>query len=222
MRDAWFTPLLAGANFRDRIVACLGAMIGIGITAAISAAFVGSSTGLPLLVAPMGASAVLLFAVPASPLAQPWPVIGGNVISALVGLAVVQLVPDWRLAAAIAVAAAILVMSVLRCLHPPGGAAALLPVLGGAAIREAGLGFALAPVGLNAALLVAVGLLFHRLSGHSYPHRPAPLEAAEDPRFRPEDVDAALTELGETFDVAREDLDRLFQAAERHASLRRS
>jgi CBS domain-containing membrane protein len=219
-----FSPLLAGANFKDRLIACTGALFGIGLTAALSAAWGGASA--VLLVAPMGASAVLLFAVPASPLAQPWPILGGNIVSALVGIAVAALVPDWRIAAGVAVALAILVMSLLRCLHPPGGAAALLPILGGASVEQAGLAFAFLPVGLNALLLILAGIVFHRFSGHSYPHRPVPIAGhivavPDDPRFRPEDIDAALAELGETFDVSREDLDLLFRVAEGHASERR-
>jgi len=221
-----FTPLLAGANLRDRLVACVGALVGIAATAGLCAGLGISGNALPILVAPMGASAVLLFAVPASPLAQPWPIVAGNVVSALVGVIVADLVADWRIASGLAVALAILVMTILRCLHPPGGAAALLPVLGGERIAEAGLWFALAPVGLNAVLLVLLGYLFHRWSGHSYPHRPVPIAGHKvtvpaDPRFRPEDVDAALAELGETFDVSREDLELLFRVAERHASDRR-
>ncbi|MFG3757464.1 HPP family protein, partial [Klebsiella pneumoniae] len=76
----------------------------------------------PLLVASIGASAVLLFAVPASPLAQPWPIIGGNSVSALVGIVVARAIGDPLLAAAVAAALAIAVMSLARCLHPPGGA----------------------------------------------------------------------------------------------------
>ena len=219
-------PLLAGANFRDRISACAGALAGIGLTALLSSLLPGGASNLPILVAPMGASAVLLFAVPASPLAQPWPIVGGNVISALIGVAVARLVPDLWVAAGAAVGVAILVMSLLRCLHPPGGAAALLAVLGGPPIAAAGYAFALIPVGLNALLLVAAGWAFHRFSGHSYPHRAVPVAGhsvtiAEDPRFRPEDIDAALAELGETFDVSREDLDLLFRIAERRAGERR-
>lgn len=221
-----FRPILAGATATDRAAACLGAMVGIALTAFVGAWALGSSAP-PFLVAPMGASAVLMFAVPASPLAQPWPVLGGNILSALIGVLVARLVPDQRLAAGVAVAAAIGAMSLARCLHPPGGAAALLPLLGGPAVQDAGWRFALLPVGLNAALLVAAGLLFHRFSGHSYPHRPVPvvgqaLPTLPEPGFAPEDLGAALAELGESFDIAREDLDLLLQLAERHAADRRA
>ena len=105
----------------------------------------------------MGASAVLLFAVPASPMAQPWPIIGGNVVSALVGIAVAKVVPDPTLAIGLAVGLAIGCMSILRCLHPPGGAAALTGVIGGPAVAAAGFMFPFVPVALNAVALVALG-----------------------------------------------------------------
>jgi CBS domain-containing membrane protein len=221
------TPLLAGANFTDRAAACLGALLGVGITALLSSSLGISAMSVPALVAPMGASAVLLFAVPASPLAQPWPIVGGNLVSAAVGVTVAGLVPDMWIAAGVAVAAAIFAMSLLRCLHPPGGASALLAVVGGPEVQAAGYLFAAIPVGLNALLLVLTGWLFHRLSGHSYPHRAVPVAGHEvtatfEREIRTEDIDAALAELGETFDVSREDLNLLFRLAERQAAERRA
>lgn len=216
-----FVPLLAGASLPDRLRASLGAVVGTLLTAAVCLVAQPLEPALLFLVAPMGASAVLIFAVPASPLAQPWPVIGGNVISALIGVAVAHWVPSVPLAAGLAVGGAILAMSLTRCLHPPGGAAALTAVIGGPAILQAGYAFPLAPVGVNAMVLVAVGILFHRLSGHSYPHRPAQ-PAPLPPAFHAEDLDRALAEMGETFDIAREDLDRLFARVESHAAARRA
>lgn len=211
-----FALLLAGANWRERGIAGVGAVIGIGLCAAISTMLVPSH-GL-LLAAPLGASAVLLFAVPSSPLAQPWPIVGGNVVSALVGVAVAHLLGNGALAVGVAVGAAILAMSALRCLHPPGGGTVLLPVLAPAVLAQ-GYWFALLPVGLNAVALTAIGIAFHRISGHSYPHRP--MKIADRPRLLMEDVDAALAESGETFDVSREDLEALLDRAERHAAARR-
>src|SRR5690349_14350985 len=98
-----FVPILAGATLRDRLVACLGALLGITITGAVCGFTLGDGYDVPLIVAPMGASAVLLFAVPASPLAQPWPIIGGNTISAAVGLLMAHLVGDPILASGLAV-----------------------------------------------------------------------------------------------------------------------
>lgn len=217
--DRMFTPLLAGAHWRDRLVACVGALIGIGLTGLVCSRWAPGPGSLPLLVAPMGASAVLLFAVPASPLAQPWPMIGGNMVSALVGVATAQALGHGSAAAGIAVSAAIVMMSVLRCLHPPGGACALLPVIGGPAVVAQGYGFALAPVGLNSIMLLLVAFAFHRFSGHSYPHRAAKVVAGG---VSAADIDAALDEAGEAFDVSREDLQALLAAAERHAAKRRT
>ena len=222
---SYFRPILAGGTFPDRLLACAGALVGIALTSLVTALLVHPKGALLMIVAPMGASAVLVFAVPASPLAQPWPVVGGNVISALVGITVAKLVPDPAVAVGIAVAGAILAMSLTRSLHPPGGAAALTAVIGGPAVLSAGYGFALVPVGLNALILAGVGIAFHRLSGHSYPHRPVPaaghhpVPSPEPPH--PEDIDLALVDLGETFDVSREDLDLLFRRVAFHAARRR-
>lgn len=215
-----FKPILAGARPLDRLLAGVGAAVSIALTMVICAGVPIAPRDLPLIVAPMGASAVLIFAVPASPLAQPWPVIGGNLISALVGVAAFKAIPDVPVAAGVAVGGAILLMSLARCLHPPGGAAALTAVIGSEAIHTAGFGFALAPVGLNALVLALLGVAFHRLSGHSYPHRPQP--AAVPQGLHLADIDAALEALHESFDISREDLDVLLSTAEAHAAARRS
>lgn len=178
-----------------------------------------------MIVAPMGASAVLVFAVPASPLAQPWPVVGGNIVSALIGVGVAAVVPSPPIAAGLAVGGAILAMSLLRCLHPPGGAAALTAVIGGPAVAAAGWMFPLVPIGVNAIILAATGVVFHRMTRHSYPHHavagPPPTLTGDDATPHPEDLDAALADLGETFDIAREDLDQLFERVRVHAARRR-
>ncbi len=222
-----FAPILAGASFGDRLAACAGAAVGIALTALVTAMAVGHTSAWIFLVAPMGASAVLIFAVPASPLAQPWSVIGGNVVSALVGVAVAALVPSPAIASGLALGGAILAMSLLRCLHPPGGAAALTAVIGGPAVAAAGWMFPIVPVGINAVILTVTGVLFHTMSRHSYPHRPVVTAApsvfpGDDPTPHPEDLDAALADLGETFDIAREDLDQLFERVRFHAALRRN
>src|SRR5688572_32570628 len=126
-----FVPILAGATLRDRVIACVGALASIAITGAVCGFALGNGYDVPLIVAPMGASAVLLFAVPASPLAQPWSIIGGNTISALMGIIAAYLIHDPIIAIGVGVSLAIGAMSLTRCLHPPGGAAALTAVLGG-------------------------------------------------------------------------------------------
>lgn len=224
-----FNPILAGATFKERLIGCLGALIGIGLTGLVCALVFGDDPRLPLIVAPMGASAVLLFAVPASPLAQPWSIVGGNTISALVGILVSSLVGDPMLAIGLAVSLAILAMSLTRSLHPPGGAAALTAVIGGSSVAEAGYLFAFVPVAVNALILVAVGILFHRLSGRQYPHRPAapvnPHRTADPPPamragFNAEDIDAAIERFNETLDISRDDLHALLREVELQALAR--
>lgn len=130
----------------ERLRACLGALVGIFATGLVSTWILGPTSVLPMLIAPMGASATLVFGLPSSPLAQPWSVIGGNVISAAIGVACARWIGDPALAAPVAVAASIGAMFALRCLHPPGGAVALGAVLGGARVQAQGFQFALSPV----------------------------------------------------------------------------
>jgi CBS domain-containing membrane protein len=229
-RFRMFVPILAGATLRERLIACVGALIGIGLTGLISSYLLGQGPHLPLIVAPMGASAVLLFAVPASPLAQPWSIIGGNTISALVGIITASLIHDPVIASGVGVALAIAAMSLARCLHPPGGAAALTAVLGGPVVAGWGLLFPFVPVGLNSCILVALGLLFHKLARRNYPHvatiAPVNIHRTADPPaflragFREEDLDAALAAFDETFDIDRGDLSRLLQQVELQAAIR--
>lgn len=215
-----FRPLLAGATLRDRALACLGALAGIALAGLVSAFAAPDAHHLIWLVPPMGASAVLLFAVPASPMAQPWPAIGGNMVSALTGVAVAHVMPLSPLAAGIAVATAIAAMSLLRCLHPPGGAAALVGLFAGPASPYA---FALLPVGLNAVLLVGSAWLYHRFSGHSYPHVPPPArrsDAVPPWSFDHGDLTAAIEAMGETLDIDPADLEQLLRDVERRALAR--
>lgn len=217
----YFKPILAGATLRDRVVACLGALIGIAVTGLVSRALLPDQAAAGMiLTASMGASAVLLFVVPASPLAQPWSIIGGNVISAAVGVTAALLIKDPIVAGAVAVAASIAAMSLARCLHPPGGGAALVAVLGGPVIAGAGYSFVLSPVLIDAVLLTATGLLFHRFSGHAYPHRTALTTHAAALELTEADVDAALAEFGEPLDVSRDDLRLIAQTAASRAFAR--
>jgi len=218
-----FRPILAGATLRDRTLACLGALAGIAVTGLICSLAASDVTQLLWLVPPIGASAVLVFAVPSSPMAQPWPVIGGNTISALIGIVVAKIMPVSPLAAGIAVAGAIGAMSLLRCLHPPGGAASLVGLFAGASSSYV---FPLLPVGINAVVLAASALVYHRFSHHAYPHR---ARRAEPKRtddelpwtFSKADVTSALNEVGEPFDISADDLAQLLRKIERQA-VRRS
>lgn len=225
-----FVPMMAGANLKDRLIACLGVLIAICLTGILSGWMVQGSFGVPLLVAMTGASAVLIFLIPASPLAQPWPVLGGNVLSTLVGMLVFQLTNDVMIGAGIAVALAILLMSILRCLHPPGGAAALVAVVAGPGLLEIGYFAAALPVIVNSVLIILLGVLFHRVLGRNYPHdakaavknehktddKPAPLRVG----FNETDIEEALKLSGQTYDIAPEDIGRILRQVEQQSLLR--
>ena len=217
-----FRPILPGATIIDRIVACVGSIIGIAATGLATQWVLGSDSPASLLmIASMGASAVLVFAVPASPLAQPWPVLGGNVVSAAVGVAVAHLIGDPMLGGGLAVGAAIAMMSLLRCLHPPGGGTALIPVLAGIGAPASSWLFPILPVALNAALLLGVAWLFHRFSGHRYPRV---VEAATAPSLsisiNDDDITHALSQLHEPLDVNAGDLRMIATLAAEHARSR--
>ncbi|MBA4087872.1 HPP family protein [Novosphingobium sp. ERW19] len=198
----------------------IGAVLGIAL-AALLGHLVPAGEGLPWIMAPVGASAVLVFAVPASPLAQPWPVVGGNLISVLVGMAVGKLCAlggiGAPVAVSLAVGGAIAVMAIARCTHPPGGAAAILGAMAGIA-PAAHLPGPLAPLALNVIGIAGVGWLYNAMTGHPWPHipvvppSPAPLRTVTYDR---EDLDAVLADWDETLDVEPDDLDALFRAVER-------
>jgi len=190
------------------------------ITALTCQAVGGPAGGWPWLVAPMGATAVLVFAVRASPLAQPWAVVGGNTLSALVGIACARWIGPPALAAALAVGAAIALMIALRCLHPPGGASALLVALGGVTDPS----FALFPVLVNSLLLVGAGLAYHRVTRFAHLPQPAPAGPSaemDDARALDADLDAVLSRYNQILDISREDLKALLEDTQLRAYQRK-
>jgi CBS domain-containing membrane protein len=210
---------------RERLRVVAGVGLGLLISGLLCQGLAGPGHA-AWLVAPLGASAVLVFGVPASPLAQPWSVLGGNTLSALVGIACVNLLPlplPW--AAALATALAVGLMLLTRSLHPPGGAAALLTVLGGVSDWQ----FAVFPVALNSLLLVAAGIAYNQATGRRYPHAALPTPPADTsagtapdtPRFTEADLDAVLRRYNQVLDLPRDDLRQLIEQAELRAHRRR-
>ncbi len=199
---------------REIVRAGIGACLGILITGLVSTYWLGNLAAAPLLIAPMGASAVLLFAIPASPLAQPHAIIGGNLLAALVGVTAAHLVPIPLAAAALAVAGAVAAMAACRCVHPPSGAVALTAVIGGPHVLAAGYGFVAVPVLLNSVLLALMALLYNNATRHTYPHRAHPITPPAivtiRPRLTKDDFEAAITGYGETLAIGADDLEALF------------
>lgn len=208
----------------DAIRSSLGAGLGIAICGVLARCLVeGRISFSPLMVAPIGASAVLVFALPASPLAQPRAVIGGNVLSAAVGLGCGMIIPDPLLASVAALGVAILAMSLLGCLHPPGGAMALGAALAMSSSAPLGWTYPLVPVGLCSGLLVMAGSLYGRLTGHAYPRRIEQSASPHGTRDNPPterfgytrtDLDHVLAQYGQLLDVNHDDLDAVFRNVE--------
>ena len=212
-----FAPTPIGINGRERLRVTLGIGLGILLAALLSRWWSHGDAGpQPWIVASLGASAVLVFAMPSSPLSQPWPVLGGSTLSVLIGLVCAMLVPYPAMAAALSVALSVAIMVPLRCLHPPGAAVALFSVLN----YEHGVQLAALPIMVNALVLVLFGIVYNTLTGRSYPHRqrPAPSTPASSPsRFISSALDAALSHYNEVLDISRADLEGLLHLAGRAA-----
>ncbi|WP_244816202.1 HPP family protein [Caballeronia sp. Lep1P3] len=217
-----FLPAPVTLKWTERLRAGVGALIGIALTGGIAHLLVGDASAIPFLIAPMGASAVLLFAVPASPLAQPWSIMGGNLVSAIVGVSCAALIHDPVDAAALAIALAICAMFALRCVHPPSGAVALTAVLGGPSIHALGYGFVVAPVAIQSAALLCSAIVFHALTGHRYPHVAQVSPKAPDAgAFTRADLEAVLARRSEMLDIDPDDLEALLRETQLQAYARR-
>lgn len=220
-------PAVARVSGKEAIRAGFGALIGLGLTGLfVLSPHVDPELGL-YLVAPFGASSVLLFAVPNSPLAQPWSAIVGNTVAALVGVAVCLVVTDPALRIALAVSLAITATILCRAIHPPAGAVAMTAAMSPDAVAHLGFWFALAPIAIGTITLVLLATVYARLTGRHYPFR-----QFDDPsKHRTEDrnpterlglSEAELTHIlerySQSFNLGVEDLARLIGAAELQAA----
>ncbi|MBB1491456.1 HPP family protein [Paracoccus sp. MC1854] len=224
-------PTAAAVPAREALRAGLGATLGLAVTAACALAFSPDLWLGIYLIAPFGASSVLLFAAPNSPLAQPWPAIVGNTVAALTAILVCRFVSDPRLCIPLAVGLAIVVMALCRATHPPGGAVAMTVALGAERIAPLGLGFALLPVATGTAILVVVAALYARATGRRYPlrqfHEPNPNGTADPPAIErlgltEDELSHILVRYRQSLNLGVEDLARLVAAAEIQAASHRT
>jgi len=193
----------------------------------ISQAYLGLN-GSASLVASMGASAVLLFAVPHGPLSQPWAVFGGHLVSATIGVSCAMLDTDPIIASALAVALAISAMYYLRCIHPPGGATALTAVAGGDAVHALGFHYVLTPVLLNVLVILLVAMLFNfPFPWRRYPavwarnHNRSAASAASEPAaglFSREDLDIVARAIDPALSIGETHLDAIVSLASLNAT----
>ncbi|MFC0345720.1 HPP family protein [Epilithonimonas hispanica] len=159
-------------DFKDHFWSFLGAFFGIGLIAFLQSQHFSEIENV-FLIGSFGASSVLIYGAVNSPLAQPRNLIGGHVLSALVGVTVFKFLPEilW-LNASVAVASSIVIMQITKTMHPPGGATALIAVLPSDKIQELGYWYALSPVLSGALILLIVALIFNNIpKGRKYPHQ---------------------------------------------------
>lgn len=223
-----FKPSPILGSKKEKLLSCVGAFLGLFLTERLSHWFLGGAE--IWFIAPMGASAVLLFAVPSSPLAQPWSILGGNLVASFIGVTCAFFIPNPGVAAGVSVSLAIGAMFLLRCLHPPSGAVALTAVLGGPVIRHLGYSLILFPVILNSLWLVMLALVVNGAMGRRYPH--AHIQALSPHMTRDplpsarvgvatEDLDQALKEHADLLDVMPSDLSEVIREAEVFSHRRR-
>jgi len=211
------TPPASSLSLREKIRSALMAGLAILLAGGI-ASFCIAGGGLKTLLASMGASAVILFAMPHSPVAKPWPFVGGHLISAAIGILCAQWIPSLWPAAALAVGLSILAMHQARCLHPPGGASALIPVLGGESVKALGFQFLLTPMALNIVVMLLMSLLYQRLVV-AKPPKPVAQPGLEKTKpmerlgIRSEDLRAALADMDEFVDIGERELNQIYNLA---------
>lgn len=211
---------------RNILLSAMCALITIGLVGVISQHTL-SSYNVTFMTASMGASAVLLFVTPASPLSHPWSFVVGHMVSAFIGISCVKLIPDLNMAGAITVFGSILAMYYTRSLHPPGGAAALLTVYGGESIHTMGYQFLLSPLLLNLTIMVICTMVYWKIAnirqrqaastGQSVLDRymastDQPKNYSEIP-FSDQDLSRAIAAMGTFVDITKEDLKEIFAQA---------
>jgi CBS domain-containing membrane protein len=198
----------------ERFRAAGGAFVGLLLTMLISR-YVGGLAGVrDWVMASLGASALLVFVLPSSPMAQPWAVIGGNVISAVIGIACVNTVDNPMVTAPVAVGLSILGMFVLRCLHPPAAAVAMITSLGSISQFD----YAVFPVLTDSVLLILAAVIYNNLTGKVYPYflNPKPLTSPAE-ASQSEEIDAVLSRYNQVIDINRDDLAKLVSQVEMRA-----
>jgi CBS-domain-containing membrane protein len=208
-------------NVHEKLLSTLGGFLGIfGIF--MSSQWLLDPEVSVLIVPSMGASAVLLFAAPHAPFSQPWNVIGGHAISAVIGVACWQWIPDYVVAASASVGLAIGAMYFARCIHPPGGATALAAVIGSEKLHQLGFAYEYAPILLNAATILLVAIVFNglfkwrRYPAHLHLKRSTvePMGKGYEP-INHEDFVYALSHIDTFVDVTEEDLLEIYKLATR-------
>jgi len=206
-------------NYREKLISALGGFVGIFCVLMVSQWLLDPDVSV-MIVPSMGATAVLLFAAPHAPFSQPWNVLGGHAVSAIIGVACWKWIPDTHLAASVSVGLAIGAMYLARCIHPPGGATALAAVIGSEKLHQSGFAYEYDPIMLNAVAIVLVALVFNGLfKWRRYPahlHSREKTVASEVQQYEPikhEDFVYALSHIDTFVDISEDDLLEIYRLA---------
>jgi CBS domain-containing membrane protein len=210
---------------REKLVSSMTAFFAILLLVTV-AQYVSSGFAFRLLVlASMGATAFLLFVTPHSPMAQPWPVIGGHLVSAAIGVACALWIDSPPLATAIAVALSIFTMHWLHCLHPPSAATAMIAVLGGPEVHAIGWQFCYEVVAINTGMIILLALVINNLiPGRRYPllhSQFTQIDHKPFPELKEADFTWALGQMDGFIDISEEDLVDLYEFAIEYAQNRK-
>ncbi|MBI3478918.1 MAG: HPP family protein [Nitrosomonadales bacterium] len=219
---AAFKPSFDPVPLSEKIRAALAAMTGI-LLMGFAMRFLPHIDYPLIMLASSAATAVLLYAAPHSPMAQPWAIVAGNLLSGMIGWACSLLIPDPVLAAGCAVGIAVLLMHLSHCLHPPGGATAMTMVLSADQFHHNGWDWAASTVLANAILSLLLALVINNLiNGRRYPMPSAmkPLIASRPGDLGAEDIEWALTQMDGVIDVSEQDLLIIYSLASGHAARR--
>ncbi|MHA6345919.1 HPP family protein [Roseivivax sp. CAU 1761] len=221
------TPAVAQSSVAEAGRAGIGAFVGLGIAGLfVLSPAVDRDLGL-YLVAPFGASSVLLFALPNSPLAQPWSAVVGNVLAALIGVLCAMFIEHGVARVALAVGATITATILAKALHPPAGAVAMTAALAPENVDALGFWFVLSPVALGTVLLVILAMGYAKLTGRHYPFRrveEADSDGTNDAGssgrlgLSESELTNILEQYKQSFNLGAEDLARLIGAAELQAA----
>ncbi len=206
------------ASHTEKLISGIGAFLAIYAIYNISQMILGEHAF--FIVASMGAAAVLLFAVPHSPLSQPWPLFGGNLLAAFIGVACAHLIPETIVAAAAAVGISITAMYYLKCLHPPAGATALAAVVSGPAVTALGFQYIITPILINLLVIFFIAVIFnYSFKWRRYPasltkaELITPISEAPQTMLSHQGIESALQQMDSFIDINEEDLKQIYRLA---------
>ena len=212
-------------SWREQMAAVLTSAAGIAMVAWISTQLIQPENNHPVLIASIGATAVLVFALPHGALSQPWAVLSGHTISALVGLAIVHTLGGGNLSAALAVALAIGAMHLFKCIHPPGGATALSAVLATQDNSLTPWTFVLNPVWLNVVPIIVLTYILNlpfpwrRYPANMHTHLAVqPINTTQleqEMPFTERHLARALDDIDAVIDISDDQLQQVYQALAR-------